>query len=128
MQVDAVLSQANPTSGTQYEVLATTQNVRLISISVMVTWTVQPTPLEVWVTIDGISTRFYFNNPVSATDYFPFITPGVLATALLQDMNVWNNALVSRPYILECKSIRVQVETTGGTVQNLDCRVKYAQW
>jgi len=124
-QADATLNQANPVSGTQYEVLATTPNARIYGIMVMVTWTVQPTPLEIHVTIDGRSLNFSQVDPVSATPYMAWFSPGraenlqYLITIAAQNIPA---------FLLEGRSVRVQVETTGGTVSNLSARVKYARW
>jgi len=125
-QDDATLTQA-PVSGTKYTVLDTTPNVRIISISVQCTWTVQPTPLEIHITIDGKTITHTFTNPVTATDYIAFIDPtkaataqGLSATAALD--------LGLPPFLREGRSIKVEAEITGGTVSNLSARVKYAKW
>jgi len=120
-QTDAVLNQTNPVSGIQYVVLDTTKNCRIISISIEVTWVGQPSPLEVWVTIDGVSLRFYKNNPASATRYV-----GVFTNPEGDDQ-----AMQSTPYqksfVIEGKSIKIEAETTAGaTVSNMTCRIKYA--
>ena len=120
-QADAVLDQANPVSGTKYPVLATTRNCRLISISAVCTWTVQPTPLEIHVIIDGITRTFSVTDPVSTTEYTGEIWPPsaeVLTVAAFS---------ISRAFLLEGRSISVTVEITGGTVSNLSARVKYAK-
>jgi len=122
-QADATLSQANPVSGTKYTVLDTTKNVRLLNIIVRVTWTVQPTPLEVHITIDGQVVTFTKTDPVTITSYFPqtldaFTLPG----------GVLDTVVVHRAFLLEGRSVKVEVETTGGTVSNLSARVKYARW
>lgn len=124
-QADAVLAQANPTSTTLYTVLATTRDVRIISITVSVAWTVQPSPLEIVLTIDGQTLTFAFTNPVSATVYACIVSEQLAAA---------NQVLIGagtyeryRAFLLEGRSVLVQARTTGGTVQNLDARVKYAR-
>jgi len=122
-QADATLNQATPVSGTQYEVLATTRNCRIITIAVRCTWTVQPTPLEIWITIDGVTERHYFTDPVSDTAYYvgneqPFVAENNMATA----------PHVHRAFYEEGRSVKIEAEITGGTVSNLSARVKYARW
>ena len=80
-QPDASLNQANPVSGTKYTVLDTIRNVRIIGIEVNVTWTVQPSPLEIHITIDGQTLRFFKTDPVSATAYFCKNSWGALENA-----------------------------------------------
>lgn len=126
-QADAVISQADPVSTTLYTVLNTTTNVRIISIAAWVTWTVQPDPLSVVLTIDGNTITYSIANPVSATVYTPyFATPYSAEDA--QVMGVLTGDTNNRPYLIEGRSVKVQVVTTGGTTSNLDCRVKYAKW
>jgi len=124
-QADATLDQANPVSGTQYEVLATTRNARIISVAVRCTWTVQPTPLQVHITIDGNTLSYSFTDPVTNRWYIAIRRSefaedsGILAyLTTAQDMT----------FLVEGRSVRVTAETTGGTVSNLSARVKYAQW
>lgn len=120
-QADVTLDQANPGSGTKYEVLATSKRCRIISIVVQVTWTVQPTPLEIHLTIDGQALLGSFTDPVSATPYFAKLK-GNMAEIFLLDTTDFAYA---RPFLIEGRSVKVEVETTGGTVSNLSSRVKY---
>ena len=123
-QADAVLNQANPVSGTEYPVLATTNNVRIISIMAQVTWTVQPTPLEAHVYIDGQHLIYDFTDPVSATPYMAFTTSA--KTADSGDLGTTDYAQY-RAFFLEGRSIRITIETTGGTSSNLSAKVKWAK-
>jgi len=123
-QADATLSQDNPVSGTKYTVLDTTKNVRIIGIEIDCTWTVQPTPLEIHVTIDGIAMIFAQTNPVSATPYRALLNPAYAADN--QFMTAATNLDV--PFLIEGRSVKVEVETTGGTVSNLSAKVKYAKF
>ena len=125
-QADAVLSQASPVSGTKYTVLDTTSDVRIHSIMAMVTWTVQPTPLEVHLTIDGNALTFTLANPVTATPYYANLTPGAAATA--QVLAIDSITTIARAFLLEGRSVKIEVETTGGTVSNLTCRVVYGRY
>ena len=85
-QVDADINQANPVSTTLYEVLPTTFNVKVISIAALVAWIVtQPNPLEILVTIDGITRVYTQANPANLTWYYPYIIAN--DTELLQLMN-----------------------------------------
>jgi len=121
-QADATLDQASPVSGTKYEVLATTKNVRIIGISAVCTWTVQPDPLEVHVTIDGQLLSFHFTDPVSTTPYFAYLDANRTAINQAMDSSVGKEA-----FLLEGRSVKVEAEITGGTVSNLSARVKYAK-
>jgi len=120
-QADAILSQANPISGDKYTVLDTTKNVRIIGIQAVVTWTVQPTPLECHITIDGLSLTASQTDPVSGTGYHVEIVEGggTFRFTLATHEN--------RAFLVEARSIKIEVETTGGTVSNLSARVKYAK-
>jgi len=124
-QADATLNQANPVSGTKYVVLDTTEHARIIGISVVVTWTVQPTPLEIHMTIDGQSLVFTKTDPVSATQYAAQLqeTQAVTAQSLTNATRCDHRA-----FLIEGRSIKIEAETTGGTVSNLSARVKYAKW
>ena len=123
---DAVLNQATPASGTKYTVLDTTRNCRIHSIVAQVTWTVQPNPLEVHLTIDGVAYTMTQANPATATPYalsesvatdFLVTTAGTFVTVF---------SAVNPPITFEGKTVKVEAETTGGTVDPLECRVKYS--
>ena len=125
LQTDATVAEAPPGSGTKYTLLATTANVKIISISAVVTWTVQPTPLEIHLTVDGVPVRFAQTDPVSTTNYYPKLLPQ--QTAILQQCaTTVTAATLSALGLCTGRSVKVEVETTGGTVQNLDARIKYA--
>lgn len=128
-QADATLSQANPVSGTKYTVLDTTKNCKVRSIVVTVTWTVQPDPLEVHVTIDGVAITFVVANPQSATNYYaslsPSSTPTTEALVLVASLTTYGTIMI--PHALEGRSVKVEVETTGGTTSNISAKVKYAR-
>jgi hypothetical protein len=132
-QADAVISQANPVSTTLYEVLPTTANVRITSIAASITWAVtQPNPLEVVVTIDGISMIFIQANPVSATSYFVALFPQYDASGQTMSTTHTTSGAASTllvPFLLEGKSVKVEVRITWATTQPtpLVCRVKYAK-
>ena len=126
-QADATLNQANPVSGTKYEVLATSKRVRLIGISVQCTWTVQPTPLEIHITIDGQTVTFTFTDPVTATDYIAFNIPNAAETAQGLKARAEANDLTAPPFLREGRTVKVEAEITGGTVSNLSARVKWGK-
>lgn len=127
MQADATLTQANPVSGTKYTVLDTKRNVRIIGIEVHVTWTVQPTPLEVHVTIDGLAYTFAVSNPVSTTKYYADLSMADAITA--QGLSTTDKVnSYGRPFLLEGRSVKVEIETTGGTTSEIYGRVRYAKW
>lgn len=123
-QADATLNQANPVSGTKYTILNTVRNVRIYSVAVKVTWTVQPTPLEIHFTVDGQTWLTSIANPVSGTAYQP--TKGTAAYTFTADFQMVT-ATISSAYLTEGRSVKIEAETTGGTVQNLSGRVKYGR-
>ena len=121
-QPDAVVDQANPISTTLYQVLAPSLNVRILSMAGNVVWTVQPTPLEIVVTIDGITITHTVDNPISGTYYYA---------------RIWENnpeniqgldpvPVDGRAFLYEGRNIGVEARTTGGTVQNITARLKHA--
>jgi len=133
-QADALVSMSGgtpPVSGTKYEwstdgsvanALGSQKNVNLLAIGVAVTWTVQPTPLEVHITIDGQAYTASFANPVSATYYRVFIpVSGILE---LTNQTPTHSGAFS---LLKGRSVKVEAETTGGTVSALNMLVKWAR-
>lgn len=120
-QADAFLANA-PVSGTKYTVLDTVRNARIISIAVWVTWSVQPAPLEIHLTIDGIALTCNFTSPVSNTVY---TVQNVSSDAGFILANPVLDAY--RSFLLEARSIKVEAEITGGTVSAMSVRVKYAK-
>lgn len=124
-QDDAFLNQTDPTSDLLYDVLEV-ENARIICIAANVTWTVQPTPLEVLVTIDGQPINFQVADPQNSM-YYNAILVNWLPPAL-QTLQNPIDAETYRAFLLEGRNILIQARTTGGTVQTLTCRVKYALW
>jgi len=130
-QPDAYLNLV-PVSGTRYGwstdglvsgALGALNYVRLYSIACWCVWTVQPSPLETHVTIDGQAVRFFFNNPASTTVYKvrPWENP--------DSADNWMSVTTyDKAFILEGRSVNVEFEITGGTVSNLSARVKWARW
>lgn len=127
-QADAAISEDNPVSATSYTVLDTTKNVRIISISASVTWGVNQPILSVVVTIDGITTTFSFNAPVSLSNYFacPLVYGGEASQSLV--LAAGTSADSSRAFLVEGRSIKVEANYVGGAgTTKLVCRVKYAK-
>ena len=124
-QAQAYLPQANPVSGTKYTVLNTTDYVRIILIGVCVEWTVQPTPLEIHITVDGQALNFSVTDPPTATWYYPIFN--AISADNAQPLTGTATEACVRAFLLEGKSVKVEAETTGGTVQGLYCRVVYAK-
>lgn len=125
-QADAYLSQTNPVSTTLYTVLATTQNVRIISIEADLIWaTTQPTPLEVVITIDGQTIIHIQANPANAAAYMAIPLENALANA--QGFSTTQNQ--TRAFLYEGRSVKIQARITWATTQPtpLVCRVKYAK-
>ncbi len=128
-QADAVLSQANPVSTTLYTVLATTRNMRIQSIQAVITWAVtQPTPIEIVITIDGLTIIHQITNPVSANNYEAIRT--YYQTELLQLLTTGDTQQKMQAFLWEGRSIRVQARITWAVTQPtpLVSRVKYARW
>jgi len=128
-QADAAISQVNPVSNQLYTVLATTTNVRIISIAAQVTWAaVQPTPLVVLVTIDGQVITHYVNNPVSANPYEAIVRPHLPEND--QPMLSGFAETARRAFLYEGRSVKVECYITWGVAQPtpLVCRVKWARW
>lgn len=121
---DVTLVQANPVGGTLYEVLPVITYARIVTGYVEVTWTVQPTPIQIHLTLDGQTITHELGNPVSGTSYV--IKRNVADQAA--NAQILETGYIDFPYLYEATSARVQAETTGGTVQNLSSRVKYARW
>lgn len=114
-----------PVSGTEYTVLDTTKNVRLISAMAYVEWTVQPDPLVMKVYIDGQTLTFTQNNPVTATVYnIDLISQGLDANQAMATAatNIY------KAFVIEGRSVKVTATITGGTVQTLISYVRYAKW
>lgn len=127
LMADAVLSQASPVSGTKYTVLAITKNCRILSLVVQVTWSVQPNPLEAHLTIDGIPLIITQANPASATPYAMAQSVAADFLAAVAGVFVTVYSAVNVPIQYEGRSVKVEVEITGGTVSLLECRVKYSR-
>ena len=132
-QADAVLSQANPVSGTVYSVLPATSNVEVISASVIVTWGVtQPTPLVMIATVDSRVITFTKTNPVSAIPYEPKMTPENDITIAVLIVGSANSTATQLQVLrqLRGRSVQIGVAVTWAVTQPtpLVSRVRYAKW
>ena len=125
-QADAFFQDSSPVSGTKYEVLAETEFVRVISIAAQVKWTVQPTPLEIYVTVDGQTLTATRNNPVDSSWYYIFHAANTGGGTLMTNTSLGYAAY--KAFLLEGRSVKIEVEITGGTVSLLKCVVKWAKW
>lgn len=134
-QADALVIQTSAGSGTLYEwstdgtqdadkLLGSQKNVRIISIQALDNWSVDTTTLEVHVTIDG-QTITYTVDPDDNTAYFAEINPSAAATA--QTLTASASSVVARAFLLEGRSVKVEIESTGGTSDSLQLRVKWAK-
>lgn len=123
-QDDSNIAQNNPVSGQYYTILDTTPFVRLIEFAAACVWTVQPTPVSIRITIDGQTIIHSRDNPVSGTNYLchKYGGDGPLAQPLDSPQQA-----ASRAFAYEGKSVKVEAKVTGGTVQTLYGRVKWAQ-
>jgi len=134
-QADALVTMDGgtpPVSGTKYEwsstgavagALGTQKNVRLIALAIKCVWTVQPDPLEIHFTIDGVTFLMSKSNPVSDTWYYPTLTGA--AADLAADTTDY---ALRRAFLLGGREVKVEAEVTGGTVSALYLRVKWAKW
>jgi len=130
-QSDATINQDDPVSGTKYEwkdadgnPLGTQKNVRIITFTIKCTWTSQPTPLELHITIDGRPIICYRTNPESETVYYPNNFEYGSENIGLGGSYGLNYAL---PFLLEGRKVKIEVEITGGTVSNIFARIKWAK-
>lgn len=127
-QEDAAISQANPVSDTLYEVLATTENVRIVSLHAKITWaTTQPTNLRIVVTIDGQTRTFTVGNPVSATAYMPQLYADRGDAQVMAALTIADQYSTPVSRWLTGRSVKVEVGITWATTQPtpMVCRVKY---
>ena len=124
-QDDATLVQDDPVSTEINPVLLASDKVKVYSISASVTWTVQPSPLEIIVIIDGTTTILHVQeDPVSEQEYSAILLAG--EPPWLQGMDTTGLAS-SRAFIYEGHNVAINARTTGGTVSNITCRVKWGQ-
>ena len=126
LQADATLTQANPVSGTKYTVLATIANTVILSIATAVVWTVQPSPLEAHLTIDGNTLTHSKANPATGAYYYAHHTPSATETLQLMDGSYDVAMRIFKTH--EGRSVKVEAETTGGTTSSLVCRVRHGKW
>ena len=112
-----------PDLGVKNPVLPLSRNVRIYDIYSMVTWTGQPSPLEIWITLEGTIRKGEQIDPESATPYYVTRHPlGVSAIFAL------TKTLPLHAFLVEGRLVKVEVEITGGTVSNLKCFVQWGQW
>lgn len=123
-QAEVSLNQANPTSGTKYEVLDDTL-VRLIAVAAKTTWTVQPTPLELHITVDGQTLRWFTANPASNVWFWVLWNYGDGSNDQAFVTPDYQKAIA---FLLEGRDVKVEVEITGGTTSSVQCRLKWAKW
>ncbi len=128
MQPDADWSSNTPSSGQYYEVLAVKANAAIKSVWVKVNWAdTQPSNLAVKVTIDGQVYIFSMGNPSSGTDYFIYLRGNYNADSQWLGPND-DAALYQRGYILEGRSVKVEVAVTGvAGVSWVGSKVRYAK-
>lgn len=124
LQTPEALTQANPISGTKYVLFGPKSGVRLLGVHVQTTWTLQPSPLELHGLVDGKVLRWYINNPVSATAYHAYTDEFDSLTT----QPLWTTSRgADRAFMLDAKSCKLEIEITGGTVQELKGRVWWAR-
>lgn len=119
------VTQTPPISGTQYVLLDTVRRVRINQITLEVTWTIQPSPLELHCVVDGVTIRHAVSNPVSGTVYRPTQAISIDANQTLAA--TWTAAVNNALQRLSGRSVRLLMETTGGTVSELEGVVHYQE-
>jgi hypothetical protein len=128
-QPDAVLSQANPVSNTVYNVLPATTNVKIESVSIVLTWAVtQPTNLRIIATVDGKTITHTVAAPISNTDYHPTVAPPLDEAS--QTLTAAYTTLHRTAFdILSGQNVQIDMAVTWGVTQPtpMVCRVKFAQ-
>lgn len=77
------------------------------------------------MTVDGVAVTFHKTNPTSAAYYEAAFTHPHLDNQ--GSMDISGTYTPSRAFLLEGRSVKIEVEITGGTVSNLSARVKYAK-
>jgi hypothetical protein len=129
-QADATLNQANPVSGTKYTLLVATVNAVIYDILASITWTVQPDPLEIHVTIDGNERTYTLASPASATSYRPSLSKSNDPASITRYGDVgFSSSDLSTPIIMfQGRSITVTLESTGGTTSALKGLCEYGRW
>jgi hypothetical protein len=93
-------------------------------MAIKATWTVQPNPIEIIVTVDGQTLTWYYTTAVTATFYYANNNAALAANLLYLDPTDFGER---RAFLLEGRSVKIEARTTGGTVSNLTARVKYAK-
>ena len=126
-QDDAVLDQDNPDSGVKYTVLDTTRNVKIESIIAVCTWSVQPSPLEIHLTVDGQAIRYSLTDPESTKFYLAVRTAECAPANQLLFAIPATRSADYRAFLKEGRSVKVEAEITGGTVSNLSARMKWSK-
>lgn len=123
-QADVTLSQANPVSTTEYEILPETTFVRLIGIYVETTGGTT-SQLRANTDIDGNTVDFTVNNPVSGQSYK---ARDDIEQSQNQTLHTASQ-MMSRAFLEEGRTVSVGLVVTW-TVQPspLEGRVKYSKW
>ncbi len=124
-QADLLVSEIPPTLGTKYTVLDTTELVRIDAISVKCNWTVQPTPLEIYLTADNDTLLYSKTDPVNNTFYTCQFNP---QRAAISQYLATETETLRRAFFMEARSVKIEMEITGGTVSAIQCRLKWAKW
>ena len=122
-QPDAVIDQDNPVSGTKYPV-CDVKNARILSLYTKIIWSVQPSSLELHTTVDGVLHTYTIANPLSDKGYYgsrPYESDPIMSLVYIEFVG-------ARAYLFEGRSVKIELEVTGGTVSNLSARMKWAQW
>lgn len=123
---DAVPSDTTEiASNTNQTVLDTAHNVRIYSIYAEVTDAESLTNLIVTVTIDGNSIIHTEASPSTGTVYYCVVVPAVAAAS--QALSATGTLLTDKAFLYEGNSVKVQIKCTvdTGTLEKLECRVKY---
>ena len=116
---------APPGDNVEHEILRLTRNVRIISLSAYMVWTVQPVAMEVLVHADGELLPFVATAPATATWYGARIREDAPLDNALDTINTF---APNRAFLLEPRQVRVTVRRVAGTASQLRCILKYQLW
>ena len=123
----ATINQVNPASGTGYPVLAIQETgVRIIGIMGQCTWTVQPSPLEIQVSMGATTIIYNQTDPVTLNAY-ACVNSSMMDVDAQQMIDIVANVdpANARAFLVDGVNVGIMAEITGGTVQNLGCSVLY---
>lgn len=120
-------NQANPVSGTEYDIVDLSQysSVIVFGIRAYVTWSVAVSSLQVHIYLDGTKVITHgVNNPVSGTVYYGKMAfSGAIPAQTFSTTDP--TTITYAPLWGELPVTKLTLECTGGTANPIVCRVTY---